>query len=317
MHRADSFVWSVIPMAERRMFHTAVVESDAFLDMTPAAQALYFHIGMHADDDGFVNGPRQVCRVVGARVEDLQELIDGGFLLWFDGVAVVKHFRMANSLQNDRVKQLSYPEIAKKLYVLPNRIYTTEGGKRKENLYVLRTAKLKKAGIQLESKWNPNGFPEERKRKEKNRTEKKRTEQNIIEGKGTEAKGIPPAGGEFPATYEEENVGRFFSPEGVDIAPGNPDSCLKGRSDMEGDSSVAMRPQNDSGLALLKEERKGVVQLTSEQVYGLMTQMEYPILQKYVRKLADFIIEKDATIDDHFATILKWWREDGGKKYEV
>ena len=49
-------------MAERRMFHSAVVESDAFLDMPAGAQALYFHLGMHADDDGFVNGPRQIAR---------------------------------------------------------------------------------------------------------------------------------------------------------------------------------------------------------------------------------------------------------------
>ena len=39
-------------MAERRMFHTTVVESDAFLDLPLQAQALYFHLGMHADDDG-------------------------------------------------------------------------------------------------------------------------------------------------------------------------------------------------------------------------------------------------------------------------
>ncbi len=39
-------------MAERRMFHTAVVESDAFLDLPVGVQALYFHLCMQADDDG-------------------------------------------------------------------------------------------------------------------------------------------------------------------------------------------------------------------------------------------------------------------------
>lgn len=168
-------------MAERRMFHAGVVESDAFLDLSPAAQALYFHLGMQADDDGFVNGPRQVCRRCGARVEELQALIDGDFLLWFDGVAVLKHFRMANTLQNDRIKQLNYPEIAKKLYILPNRTYTTQTGKRKENLYFSRMAQLKRTGIQPESGRNPNGFLKEGKGKEKNITE-----QNLTESKGKE-----------------------------------------------------------------------------------------------------------------------------------
>lgn len=178
-------------MAERRMFHAGVVESDSFLDMSPAAQALYFHLGMQADDDGFVNGPRQVCRRCGARMEELQELLDGGFLLWFDGIAVVKHFRMANTLQNDRLKQLNYPEIAKKLFLLPTREYTTKSGKRKENLYFLRMAKLKKSGIQMESKRNPPGIqPESQgKGKEQKGREKNRTEPNRIEGNGTEKKG--------------------------------------------------------------------------------------------------------------------------------
>lgn len=62
-------------MADRRMFHKNVVESDAFLDMPTSAQALYFHIGMYADDDGFVNGPRRIARLIGASNEDLQLLI--------------------------------------------------------------------------------------------------------------------------------------------------------------------------------------------------------------------------------------------------
>ena len=172
-------------MAERRMFHAGVVESDAFLDMTPAAQALYFHLGMQADDDGFVNGPRQVCRRCGARMEELQELMDGDFLLWFDGVAVLKHFRMANTLQNDRVKQLNYPEIAKKIYILPNRVYTLQTGKRKENLYFSRMTQLKKSGIQMESNRNPNGIPKEGKG-----TEENRKEPNLTEPKGTEGKTV-------------------------------------------------------------------------------------------------------------------------------
>ncbi len=59
-------------MAERRMFHSSVVESDAFLDLPAGAQALYFHMGMHADDDGFVNCPKQILRKLRRPQKDLQ-----------------------------------------------------------------------------------------------------------------------------------------------------------------------------------------------------------------------------------------------------
>ena len=42
-------------MAARRMFAFAITSSDAFLDMPLSAQALYFHLCLSADDDGFVN----------------------------------------------------------------------------------------------------------------------------------------------------------------------------------------------------------------------------------------------------------------------
>lgn len=90
-------------MAQRRMFNKTVIDSDAFLDLPPTAQALYFHLGMRADDDGFVNNPRQIVRMAGAAPEDLQRLIDGGFLLSFDGgVLAIRHWRVHNSIRKDR-----------------------------------------------------------------------------------------------------------------------------------------------------------------------------------------------------------------------
>lgn len=119
-------------MADRRMFHKNIVESDSFLDMPTSAQALYFHINMYADDDGFVNGPRRIARIVGACDTDLQMLISKRFLLAFDnGVVVVKHWRVANSLKNDRAKMPQYPELAAQIYIKDNRSYTdnpAEGG---------------------------------------------------------------------------------------------------------------------------------------------------------------------------------------------
>lgn len=152
------------------MFHKNVVESDAFLDMPTSAQALYFHLGMHADDDGFVNGPKRIVRLVGANIEDLRLLIDKRFLLEFEnGVVVVKHWRIANSLKNDRAKMPQYPELAARIYIKENRSYTDHPI---EGAVSLLENKMQ----YLESKRNPNGIPEEGKGTEGNRTEGNRAE---------------------------------------------------------------------------------------------------------------------------------------------
>ncbi len=129
-------------MAERRMFHSAVVESDAFLDMSAGAQALYFHLGMHADDDGFVNGPRQIARKLRRPPRELQQLADNGFLLKFDGIMLIRHWMVGNSLRLDRMKPLNYPQLAEKIYITANREYTTQGGDGLENLLEMRERKL-------------------------------------------------------------------------------------------------------------------------------------------------------------------------------
>ena len=168
-------------MAERRMFHTSVVESDAFLDLSLSAQALYLHICMHADDDGFVNGPKQITRMLGATPDDLTALIDSGFLLRFDDVVVIKHWRIANTLQNDRYKPLRYPNAAKQLYIRENRSYTLSPECNEPNLFLLRQKELMSrnpAGIQLESNRNPNLT-------EPNLTENNLTEYNTAEANPT------------------------------------------------------------------------------------------------------------------------------------
>lgn len=128
-------------MAERRMFHTAVVESDAFLDMPIGAQALYFHLGMQADEDGFVNGPKQIARMLRRPPKELRILEENGFVLNFDGIMVITHWRMANTLQNDRLHLLRYPEIARKIYLNEAKVYCLEGVER-ENLYLYKNALL-------------------------------------------------------------------------------------------------------------------------------------------------------------------------------
>jgi hypothetical protein len=70
------------------MFAKTVVNSDIFLDMPAATRALYFHLGMEADDDGFLNNPKGLVRYFGASQDDLKMLISKGFVIPFESGAI-------------------------------------------------------------------------------------------------------------------------------------------------------------------------------------------------------------------------------------
>ncbi len=96
-------------MAERRMFAKTIIGSDAFLDMPQSSQALYFHLAMRADDEGFVNNPKSIMRLVGGKDDDIKLLIAKKFIIPFEsGVVVIKHWRMHNYIRGDRVHKTKY-----------------------------------------------------------------------------------------------------------------------------------------------------------------------------------------------------------------
>lgn len=112
-------------MAEKRMFTKKITQSDAFLDMPLSAQCLYFHLNMEADDDGFVNSPRKIQRLIGAKDDDLKLLIAKSFILVFEtGVIVIKHWRMHNTIRQDRYHPTDYQEEYQKLDLKENNSYT-------------------------------------------------------------------------------------------------------------------------------------------------------------------------------------------------
>lgn len=112
-------------MPEKRMFTKKITESDAFLDMPLSSQCLYFHLNMNADDDGFVNNPKRIMRQIGASEDDLKLLIAKAFILVFEnGVIVIKHWRMHNTLQNDRYHPTDYQEEYALLGLKKNKSYT-------------------------------------------------------------------------------------------------------------------------------------------------------------------------------------------------
>lgn len=111
-------------MAERRMFAKSIVDSDAFLDMPLSSQALYFHLAMRADDDGFINNHRKIQRMVGANDDDLRLLLAKNFLIAFEsGVMVVRHWKIHNYIQRDRYKPTIYAEEKDLLLTGQNKAY--------------------------------------------------------------------------------------------------------------------------------------------------------------------------------------------------
>lgn len=114
-------------MAERRMFAKTIIDSDAFLDMPLTTQALYFHLSMRADDEGFINNPKKIVRMIGAGEDELKLLFAKGYVIPFDsGVVVIKHWKIHNYIQKDRFKPTLYTDEKSCIYVKKNNEYTTE-----------------------------------------------------------------------------------------------------------------------------------------------------------------------------------------------
>lgn len=112
-------------MAERRMFAKTIIDSDAFIDMPLSTQALYFHLSMRADDDGFINNPKRIQRTIGASDDDLRILIGKRFIIPFDsGIVVIKHWKIHNYIQSDRYKETVYLEEKSQLQTKENKAYT-------------------------------------------------------------------------------------------------------------------------------------------------------------------------------------------------
>lgn len=111
-------------MAERRMFAKTIIDSDLFLDMPLSTQALYFHLSMRADDDGFVNNPRKIMRMIGTTEDDMKVLLAKNFLIPFEsGIVVIKHWKIHNYIQNDRYKETIYTDEKAQLVVNDQNAY--------------------------------------------------------------------------------------------------------------------------------------------------------------------------------------------------
>lgn len=105
-------------MAKKRMFNIEITESDKFIDMPASAQNLYFHLGLHGDDDGFVSAPKRIVRSIGSNETDLARLADEGYIIIFEsGIIAITDWNINNTLRNDRYKPTIYTEEMSRLSV--------------------------------------------------------------------------------------------------------------------------------------------------------------------------------------------------------
>ena len=106
-------------MAERRMFSKTIINSDLFLDLPSSAQNLYFHLSLNADDEGFVNSPKKIMKYVNSQTEDMELLIENGFVKKFDsGIVVIIHWNLHNYIQKDRFKATIYQKEKQQLVLV-------------------------------------------------------------------------------------------------------------------------------------------------------------------------------------------------------
>lgn len=235
-------------MAERRMFAKTIINGDPFGELPLSAQALYFHLAMNADDDGFINAPNKIRKSIEASEQDLQLLIDKRFLLAFpSNVVVIKHWKMHNYIQKDRYKPTVYVEERKQLLVKKNGAYT-ECARDVYNMDTQGSEELVQDSQEL--------------------------------GQDSVAESSVPAtdgDGDCPVEKDVENHVEKYGRQ-LEVLHGT--------------------------------LGKGVVRLTQEQMNSLIDKMGISDFDEYMVRLANFIIENDAHVKNHYDTILKWWRED-------
>lgn len=112
-------------MAEKRMFSQKIIDSDNFLDMPLSTQSVYFHLAMRADDEGFINNPKKILRMIGGNEDEIRLLIAKKFVLDLDtGVVIIKHWHIHNHIRKDRTKLTSHTKEKSQLSQKENGSYT-------------------------------------------------------------------------------------------------------------------------------------------------------------------------------------------------
>ena len=141
-------------MAERRMFSKKIIDSARFIKMPTSSQALYFHMGVRADDDGVVEG-YNVMRMIGATEDDLKVLVAKGFvtILNEDLVAYINDWKEHNLIRADRKIDSIYKDLL--LQIVPE-VQILEPKQRSD---VKNKQVNTSNGQPVDNQWTTNGQP--------------------------------------------------------------------------------------------------------------------------------------------------------------
>ena len=142
-------------MAQRRMFSQRIVESARFLKMPPSTQCLYFHLGIHADDDGVVEG-YNVMKQTGSTEDDLKILAAKGLItvLNADLVTYINDWKENNRIRSDRKVDSIYRDLLVRM--LPD-IEIQQAKARADTGKKTGIKKIENDGRPVDNQWTSNG----------------------------------------------------------------------------------------------------------------------------------------------------------------
>jgi len=110
-------------VASKRMFDKSIIDTDRFTDMPMSTKALYFLLGMEADDFGFVS-PKRIMRMHGGTEDDVKILVAKNFVIPFDsGVYVITEWNKHNWLDKRHIKPTEYQEELKMLRLVDKKYH--------------------------------------------------------------------------------------------------------------------------------------------------------------------------------------------------
>ena len=95
-------------MARKRMFDSEIINRDDFLELSLEAKAIYFLLGIFADDEGFIS-PKKILKLYGGNDSMLDELIKSEFIIQFEsGVVLITDWNINNYLNQKRIRETIY-----------------------------------------------------------------------------------------------------------------------------------------------------------------------------------------------------------------
>lgn len=110
------------------MFDRAIIDTDRFMDLSMSAKALYFLLGMEADDEGFVSY-KKIMRIHGGNEDDIKILVAKNFLIIFDsGVVVITDWNKNNWLDTRRIRPTEYQKEKNLIVLTKDRKYLLSNG---------------------------------------------------------------------------------------------------------------------------------------------------------------------------------------------